>query len=454
MNNKDNQPEDLLDFILESEEESESVFNPSAVIQNLNSDQEAAVQNFMNFMISDSTYYHLTGGAGTGKTFTLKHILDYSLDEYKTACDLLGVKPSIDKIVFTATTNKAAEVLSATLGKEVTTIHSFMGFRVKEDFKTGETKISVTNNTRVVSNHLIIIDEASMTDKHLFELLKSYTHNCKFLFVGDHCQMAPVFEKLSRIYEQKKYFSNLTLPMRNAGQPALMTLCAQLRQTVETGVFYPIKKVPGVIDYVDDNTMNNLIDTTFKYQNPTARILAFRNQQVNKYNKDIRNLRGLPEYFTDGELLVVGKAYQKGMDKFSVEQQVRVHKNPFIEREKEVQGVKFMVYELVIDNNYDLIKVEIPSDPVHFESLVKYFANNKNWTAYFHMRQNYPDLRPSDASTVYKAQGSTYETVFVDLEDISLCTHADQVARMLYVACSRPKSRLYLYGKLKPAYGG
>lgn len=447
-----------LDFDLsevEAEANQEPTFNEKALIQNLNSDQEAAVQSFMNFMLSDTTHYHLTGGAGTGKTFTLKHILTHGFEEYKTGCALLGIKPTIHNIVFTATTNKAAEVLGQSLGREVSTIHSFMGLKVKEDFKTGESKISITKNTKVVSNHLIIIDEASMIDKHLFELLSAYTHKCKFLYVGDHCQMAPVFEKLSRIYEHKQFFSNLSIPMRNAGQPALMDLCAQLRQTVETGVFHPIKEVPGVIDYVSGPTMKHLIDTTFQNQNPHSRVLCFRNQQVKDFNTYIRQLRGLPEYFTEDEILVCASAYQKSMDRLSVEQQVRVHKNPFIEREKEVQGIKFMVYELTLDlGRMEYLDVEVPADPDHFNSLVRYFANNNNWTGYFHLKQNYPDLRQSDACTVYKAQGSTYESVFVDLEDISRCTHADQVARMLYVACSRPKNQLYLYGRLKPAYAG
>ena len=43
---------------------------------------------------------------------------------------------------------------------------------------------------------------------------------------------------------------------------------------------------------------------------------------------------------------------------------------------------------------------------------------------------------------------STYDKVFVDLDDISKCNSGNTIARMLYVACSRPKSKLYLIGDL------
>lgn len=423
---------------------------------NPNPDQQKALDAFFEFMLSSDTEYHLTGGAGVGKTFTLDLIMNEGMDRYEEACKLLGIEQTIFSIALTATTNKAADVLTNATGKVATTIHSYMGFKVREDYKTGETKISVTNNTTVIQNTLIIIDEASMIDFKLYSLLKKYTHNCKFLYVGDHCQMAPVKEKLSKIYDNKKFFSNLTVPVRNANQPALMALCDQLRATVETGVFKPIHEVPGVIEYLSGPQMEALVASTFKVADPNARILCYRNSQVKAFNYHIRQLRGLPEYYIEGETLVCANAFQTTDNKLSIEQEIEVVANPQNQFTKKVQDVEFDVYELKIKPKHGnkVFSVMIPVDEQHFKSLVKWFASKKNWSGYFHMQQCYPDLRPKDACTVYKAQGSTYETVFVDLEDISTCTHADQVARMLYVAGSRPTTKLYLYGRLKPAYCG
>lgn len=419
-----------------------------------NPDQLQGLEDFFAFMLSDDTEYHLSGGAGVGKTFTLDLIMSEGMTRYEQGCALMGIPQKIFSIALTATTNKAAEVLAQATGKPTSTIHSYMGFRVIEDYETGETKISTTNNTVVIHDTLIIIDEASMIDFKLYDLLKKYTHNCKFLYVGDHCQMAPVFEKLSKIYDNKQFFTNLTVPMRNSGQPALVNLCAQLRETVETGVFKPIVEVPGVIDYLDGPQMEAAVRQTFMDQDHSSRLLAFRNTMVRDYNEYIRRMRGLPDYYEEGEHLVCANSYQVGQFKLSVEQEVIVVDNPHIQRTKTVGGAEFDVYELKIRSHGQTFNVEVAANQTHFNSLIRHFANQKKWTSYFHLKQQYPDLRQRDSSTVYKAQGSTYLTTFVDLEDISSCTHNDQVARMLYVACSRPQERLFLYGRLKPAHSG
>lgn len=427
-----------------------------------NPDQEQALNDFFEFMLNpDEKEFHLTGGAGVGKTFTLDLIMNEGMDRYEHGCKLMGIEQTIFHMALTATTNKAADVLSLATGKPARTIHSYMAFKVFEDYKTGEKKINATKDTIVRQHELIILDEASMVDNALYELLMKYTHKCKFLYVGDHCQMAPVKEKLSRIYANKKFFSNLTQPMRNAGQPALMDLCAQLRETVETGVFKPIKEVPGVIDMLDGPQMEAEIQKVFTDFHPDARIMCYRNVQVQDYNSHIRSIRGLPAYYEADETLVSNSAITIDDFNLSVESEVEVVENYYDEVTKNIRGTDVNFYRIRIRR----VKVKgrytgsekdifIPSDLEHFMSVKKHFARQKEWTAYFHMDKTYPDLRPKDACTVYKAQGSTYETAYVDLSDISRCTHADQVARMLYVGCSRPTTRLVLYGQLKPAYCG
>ncbi len=72
---------------------------------------------------------------------------------------------------------------------------------------------------------------------------------------------------------------------------------------------------------------------------------------------------------------------------------------------------------------------------------------------YFKLKNEYPDLRAADASTVYKAQGSTYDTSFIDVGNIGECNRPDVVARMLYVAVSRARKRVVFYGDLPSKYG-
>lgn len=100
------------------------------------------------------------------------------------------------------------------------------------------------------------------------------------------------------------------------------------------------------------------------------------------------------------------------------------------------------------------IRVPVPVDRNHFTKLLAYYKRNKNWHKFFHLKNNYPDLRPRDAATVYKAQGSTYDSVFIDLGDLSTCPNPNQAARMLYVAFSRARHRVFLYGELAERFGG
>lgn len=438
------------DKLIEREKESSPVLL-------MTDEQSNAVDSFFHFMLEpEAKEMHLVGPAGTGKTFTLNKIMSEGMERYENACSLLGIEQTIFGIELTATTNKAAEVLHLATGKPATTIHSFMGFKVREDYETGETKITIGTDQQVKHNTLIIIDEASMIDYKLYDLLHKYTHNCKFLYTSDHCQMAPVFEEMSKIYTNKSFFSQLTKPMRNASQPALMDLCQQWRETVETGVFKPILPVPGIIEYYDGPAMEKAINDIFvNNDNPDVRIMCYSNNRVKEYNEYIRNLRGLPSYYEAGEHLVNASTYISGQQKLNVEEEVYVESNPYQQKVMTVQGIEFDTYLLnVIKSNGVRLSLNIPAYPKHFNDLIKYFAGNKNWSGYFYLKQQFPDLRPKYASTVYKAQGSTYDTVIIDLDNISKCNHANQVARMMYVAVSRPRNKIILYGKLKDAYAG
>lgn len=58
------------------------------------------------------------------------------------------------------------------------------------------------------------------------------------------------------------------------------------------------------------------------------------------------------------------------------------------------------------------------------------------------------DLRAAYACTINKSQGSTYDKVFIDLDDIRKCNSGEQIARMLYVAVSRARFHVYFTGDL------
>lgn len=421
----------------------------------LNQGQEAAAQAVFQFLISKDKEFSISGPAGVGKTHLMKHIMKTVLQTYQDTCKLLGI-PAVDyEVALTATTNKAAEVLAQSTGFPAQTIHSFLKLKVYDDYKSGQTKCEPTKDASIKSRKLIFVDEASMVDKLLHKWLHHFTDSsCKIIYLGDHCQLAPVMESLSLVYQEPKPQAFLAEPMRNAGQPALVDLCATLRNTVETGAFFQIDPVPGVIEYLDQAQAISFVDQTFKSEAPDSRILCYTNKRVKEYNSYIRQLRGYPDHFTPGEVLINNSGITVRKVFLRVEQELTV-----VSVDTDIRGIVIdendpnailQVYSIEVGNSNGtaFLKVDVPVDPEHFQSLVRYYTRQKDWARKYKLTNNFPDLRPRDGATVYKAQGSTYDSVLLDLSDIGSCTQNDQLARMLYVGASRAKSKVYLYGSL------
>jgi hypothetical protein len=123
-------------------------------------------------------------------------------------------------------------------------------------------------------------------------------------------------------------------------------------------------------------------------------------------------------------------------------------------------GVQFQIRRMDLESRIGdiLYDIPVPTDRPHYHALLAHYRKvakkGGGWGRFFDLKNKYPDLRQRDAATVHKSQGSTYDSVYIDLGNISTCNIANQVARMLYVAFSRPRTRVYLYGDLAEKYGG
>lgn len=426
----------------------------------LNQGQQAAADGFMEFLFSPKKEMKISGPGGVGKTFLMGSLIDHVMPKYIETCRMMGIPPEFDSVVMTATTNKAAEVLALATNRPTETIHSFLGLKVQPDYATGKSKLIKHKGAKVHERLIVFVDEAFMIDTPLLTHIRQGTHHCKVVYVGDHCQLAPVMETVSPIHRAPLDFFELTENVRNAGQPALMAVCKQLRDTVETGVFQPIQIVPGVIDHVDDDGMQDLIAEVFHEQTREARILAFTNQRVQAFNDHIRSLRNLPTEYGRGELLVNNSALKLPGGMLSVEEEVNII-------DQADQTEQFILGHAGVPISLEVRRstlrtglgsyhsnIPLPVDRDHFASLLRYFNQKKIWDKYYALKEGIPDLRPRDAATVHKAQGSTYEIVFIDLGDISTCHQAQTAARLLYVAFTRARSRVVLYGDLTKKYGG
>ena len=411
--------------------------------------QQNAMDKFLAFLMDPSKHvFRLEGYAGTGKSTLVKELLD-RLPKFMEAMRLTNPNEPEYEIVLTATTNKAAEVLSQMSGMDCSTIHSYLGFRVNADYKTGETNIWPTNKDGVYFK-LLFIDEASFIDWKLKKLIFDYTHNCKIVFMGDRAQLAPVkCNGVPPVFQAEYEGAMLTEVMRQMvdGKPqvnAITELATAFREVVNGGPWPKIQDYTG--DYVkamkreefEAAFMKELTRSDWRYVD--SKILAWTNKTVIAYNHQVSTAANGRPHIEAGDYAVCNKVVMVGNKKISTDQLVHVSK---IFPESEEYGCKGNI--VLID---ETIQTFFPKSIDDRKAAFNKAKADNDWTAMRAIDMEWIDLRHAYAQTVNKSQGSTYGRVFIDLADIMKCNSGDQIARMLYVAVSRAKHEvIFLKGK-------
>ncbi|WVK89972.1 hypothetical protein [Burkholderia phage vB_BpP_HN02] len=423
----------------------------------LNAGQQAAADGIFDFLLGNEKELVISGPGGTGKTHLMGHIIDEVLPMYHKTCSMMNMPPLYRDVYMTATTNKAADVLGSSTGRPTSTIYSLMNLKVEQNLNNGSQRVTKTKSWMVHRNKIIFVDEASFEDSVLRNYILEGTNNCKIIHVGDHCQLAPIMEQKPPVFSAGLPFYELTEQMRTS-DANLQGLNQQLRHTVETGEFLPIQHVPGVIDWVtDEDEMQALVEEHFVDSHHNSRLLAYTNDRVNLYNGFIRDFRQLPSCPVEGDILVCNSAIQLNTVQKSIptETQLEIEKIHSQYKVTISPDVELDVLLVNARSQYALYEnLEIPVDREHFNALTKWYAGEKNWERYFYLKNTFPDLRPADACTTHKAQGSTFDTVFIDMGDMSNCRNPDTAARLLYVAASRARKRVIMFGHLAQKFGG
>lgn len=144
----------------------------------LNKEQYEAVLSGLN-----NNLQILSGGPGTGKSYTVFYLLKTFLD----LCYSQNIRP---KILVIAPTGKAASVLNDRLSSlkehaviEVATVHKALKTAFRKDSKYQE----------LFGYDFIVLDEASMVDIGVYEILcRCLPEGIRVVFMGDHHQLPPV----------------------------------------------------------------------------------------------------------------------------------------------------------------------------------------------------------------------------------------------------------------------
>lgn len=397
----------------------------------LNKGQEKAKNLFKQFLFGDEKYFCIDSAAGMGKSYILNH-LHLEMASMNNQLKFMS-KSGYTSMIFTATTNKASSVLN-----NATTIHKLLNLRVFDDYKTGKSVVSTTNKTMNISNAIIVVDEASMLPPNLLKIIDEYTQGSKVIFVGDSYQLAPVNYKEPIVFSKGYPTAVLDEPMRQDKDSYLYTTCLHQRNAVKEQEYRPLEQGEGV-RFVDQDTFKQEIITTFQNQED-ARVLAYTNKMVETLNGFVRKNLHNTKQFRVGDPVVAANA---------CEGKVKVEETYHIESISEpFDDGCMMVRKVGLVESKDIFL--IPEDKqLYFRAVKQARAEAKrdgDWTTFFRLSNEYLDIRDGFACTINKSQGSTYDKVFLDFSNVVTCRDRSTLLRLLYVAISRAKNEVIIYG--------
>lgn len=412
----------------------------------LTSGQQQALEDFTTFLLNPAEpVFVVCGYSGTGKT-TLVRVMLQKLDAILKTIHLLNPDAIEYSVELTATTNKACEAFSGLTQREVRTIHSYLGLRVQTDYQTRATSLVPAKSNDIKTSTIIFIDEASYIDSELLGWIFKMTHNCKIVFMGDPAQLSPVKSNTTPVFDANFPTALLTQVVRQAEGNPIVTLSTQFRETVSSGQWTNFKPDMNHVQHMDRDLFEQAIVREFtrpdwKYSD--SKILAWTNERVIDFNHAVGDcVKGHTE-FQVGDYAVCNSyvAGTGGYKGFKTDEMVQI---TGISDEEEQYGVTGRVYTL--NNRVELFGPNVLAD---WKAAEKRLKADKKFSTLNQIDSSWIDLRAAFACTVNKSQGSTFDRVYIDLDDIGRCHNANLVARLLYVGVSRARHQVFLTGDIR-----
>jgi hypothetical protein len=466
-------------------------------------DQQKAVDNIISFIAKpfNTTKYivGLIGAGGTGKTFVTNYIIR-------------NCRYSNSSIICASPTHKACRVFSQAIGgKEVNTVQSVFGLRLDlklEDFDPKHPQFNPFGRPKICENtRVLIIDEASMIPAKLVTYICKICKEqfIKLIFIGDDHQLAPVNEKKSIAFDRCFEVYKLRQIVRQAANNPITELLELLRYDIEHHTYRFLTYISqniGAINYSDINEgfsicrpaeFKQLIDSSFHNEEYTKnidmyRIIAYTNASVAGWNNYIRNsiIRDADKnIITKNDLIM---SYETIVNEFMetvINNSEEYIINDIVDFVDDKYGFKGFLVKFQLVHGGTITKPLFVIDHRDKFTVLQYHKTISNlidtarkssgavrvarWKDYYAFKKKYliaaniidrqgrtlydRDIDYGFAITAHKSQGSTYDTVFVDVNNMvydkmgNPYANQDDLLRRLYVGCSRAHKELIIcYG--------
>lgn len=408
----------------------------------LTSCQTKAIDSFMTWLSdSEDQVFVLEGYSGTGKSFVVRHILEEIPNQMKVV-QLLNPQAKDLEVVLTATTNKAVEALSEVAkASKVMTIHSALKLTVVTNYETNTTKLVARDRSFMLYDTLLFIDEASFIDSELLGwIFRICDKSCKIVFIGDPAQLCPFKSNDAVVFTLQASKARMTTVVRQADGNPIKDVGALLRDAVPTGELPQITVDGQHIVHMSGSDFEAAIAKEFtrdSWRYSDSKILCWTNKTVLAYNHYVNGLvTGVP-VLEKGDYAQVNSFVQgSGKRSLKTDQSVYIEETS----QAEQMGLQGRFFTILGEQYF------MPDSVAEKKALERSLRAEGNVQALSSIDRSWVDLRACYASTVDKSQGSTYDKVFIDLTDIGKCRDRRRVARMLYVAFTRARTNVYLYG--------
>lgn len=361
----------------------------------------------------------ITGGPGTGKTTIIKAITKLYIKIHNLRPDEIS-----SQIALLAPTGRAAKKLAESTGLPASTIHRYLKWNKEaNDFQINELNKNF--------HRLVIVDETSMIDTHLFDaLLKGICTNIQLILVGDANQLPSVGPGL--------ILSDLINSAIFTFTP-LETIYRQSNNSYIPYLAQEIKNKNLSNDYLTKKDDYNFLNATGSNIRELIKMICERSIKKGLTDKDIQILA--PMY--KGE---------NGIDHLN--EILRDLFNPPDTKKKEIKvgEVTYRVGDKVLQLTNDPNNGVFNGDIGYIKDIVTITVPKKQETIVIDFDGNKVDYKKEDmnmvkhayAISIHKSQGSEFSHVIMP---ITKSYYKMLYNKLIYTGVSRAKKSLVLIGE-------
>lgn len=401
----------------------------------------------------------LTGAAGTGKTTLLKHtmcdlisedLLNDIYDEDRPFSDFGAYIPNVMGVTIS---HKAKLRLRESIPNSSTYVNYFGMKPVYEydgsvKFQKIERDGSNPNMKNKIMPHelpfrIVTHDEVGMYGMSQLQFLQKYTNlNSKVILVGDRYQLPPILEKGavdmgmdSPIFTYYHNQVDLKEPVRQTKGNPILELCYEIKDEIDGKKdlnrilrLLSVDKFSGGIGYRNIKARDLVSDFIEQYKiHQETRIIAYYNKSIRTHNQNVRAkmFKNVKDRFTVGDAIYLNDSYIDPDSNSFYNSEEFIIKN--LGRSK-VSQESILCYNAIVEGRMGALNMVHESNDEMVKAILKAKQNEIDKASFAQkykaiddlskFRQAFANVSYGYAFTAYKAQGSGFRNVYIDLIDL------------------------------------